>query len=162
MLKETFVTLAVALAVALPSGSVPDQAADRAAIQAVLDQHGNAWTRGDADAATAILTEDADWVSGSGTVLAGRPAITKMHREVLSGPGKGTRHSHPGTPAIRFIKPDVAIVDGDSYLGGLRDEQGHELPAEYSRYSAVFVKNSGKWYVTAFRSLPQVKVTPPQ
>src|SRR5579864_143703 len=88
--------------------------------------------------------------------------LLKMHRDVLSGPAKGTRHSHPGTPKIRFVTKDVAIVDGDSYMAGFHDEHGNELPAEYSRYTAVFVKKDGKWYVTAFRSLPQVKVTPPQ
>jgi uncharacterized protein (TIGR02246 family) len=136
--------------------------ADRAAIQAVLDAHGAAWTRGDADAATATLTEDADWVSGSGRMFVGRPAITQMHRDLLAGAAKGTRHSHPGTPNIRFVTQDVVIVDVDSYMAGFHDEHGNELPAEYSRYTAVFVRKSGKWYVTAFRSLPQVKVTPPQ
>jgi uncharacterized protein (TIGR02246 family) len=138
------------------------EAADRAAIKAVLDSHGAAWTRGDVTAATATLTEDADWVSGSGRVFVGRSAITKMHRDVLEGPAKGTRHSHPGTPNIRFVARDVAIVDGDSYMAGFRDEHGGELPGEYSRYTAVFVKKDGMWYVTAFRSLPQVKVTSPQ
>jgi uncharacterized protein (TIGR02246 family) len=101
-------------------------------------------------------------VSGSGKVLVGRPAILKMHRDLLSGQAKGTQHSHPGTPDIRFVSRDVAIVDGDSYMAGFHDEQGKELPGEYSRYTAVFVRKDGKWYVTAFRSLPQVKVTPPQ
>ncbi len=164
MFKRIVVALVVAIPFSLCDSSTPQSAesADRAAIQSVLDAHGAAWTRGDSDAATATLTEDADWVSGTGRVFVGRPAITKMHRDVLSGAAKGTRHSHPGTPNIRFITQDVAIVDGDSYMAGFHDEHGHELPAEYSRYTAVFVKKGGKWYVTAFRSLPQVKVNPPQ
>jgi uncharacterized protein (TIGR02246 family) len=141
-----------------PAQSV--EAADRAAIKAVLDAHGAAWTRGDVAAAVATLTEDADWVSGGGTVLVGRDAIATMHREMLEGPAKGTRHSHPGVPRIRFITREVAVVDGESYMAGFHDEHGKELPAEYSRYTAVFVKKNGKWYVTAFRSLPQVKVAP--
>ena len=136
------------------------EAADRAAIKAVLGAHGAAWTRGDVAAATATLTEDADWVSGNGTVLIGRAAIAKMHREMLEGPAKGTRHSHPGVPSIRFITREVAVVDGDSYMAGFHDEHGKELPAEYTRYTAVFVMKNGKWCVTAFRSLPQVRVAP--
>lgn len=129
---------------------------DRSAIQAVLDAQGDAWTRGDAHAAAAVVTEDADWVSGSGHVFEGRPAIEAMHRQDLAE-AKGSRHSHPGTPKFRFIPPDVAIVDGHSYMAGLRDEQGRELPPHFSRYTAVFVKNNGVWKVTAFRSLPQLK-----
>jgi uncharacterized protein (TIGR02246 family) len=135
-----------------------DHAADRAAIQAVLDTHGTAWTRGDAEAAVSTLTDDADWVSGSGITLEGKPAIEAMHKQVLAGPAKGSRHSHPGTPKIRFVTNNVAIVDGDSMMA-MRDDTGKELPATYSRYTAVFVKKpDSKWYVTAFRSLPQIKV----
>lgn len=164
MFRRVFAVLLLTMLLTL-HGSDPAQSgegADRAAIKSVLDAHGAAWTRGDADAATAALTEDADWVSGSGKVFVGRPAILQMHRDMLSGPAEGARHSHPGTPDIRFITRDFAIVDGDSYMAGFRDEHGKELPGEYSRYTAVFVKKDGKWYVTAFRSLPQVKVTPPR
>ena len=87
----------------------------------------------------------------------GRAAIEAAHREWLNGGAKGTRHAHPGTPKIRFIRHDVAIVDGDSYSGGLREEQGKELLPSFSRYMAVFVKIGESWKVAAFRSLPQLK-----
>jgi uncharacterized protein (TIGR02246 family) len=134
-----------------------DNASDRAAIQQVLDAHGNAWTKGDAVAAASVMTEDADWVSGGGDVIEGRPAIEAAHREWLSGGAKGSRHAHLGTPKIRFIRSDVAVVDGDSYIGGLRDERGKEMPPSFSRYTAVMVKDGGGWKVSAFRSLPQLK-----
>jgi len=139
------------------AAAVGDNASDRAAIQQVLDAHGAAWTKGEAMAAAAVMTEDADWVSGGGDVYEGRAAIEAAHREWLSGDAKGSRHAHPGTPKIRFIRRDVAIVDGDSYMGGLRDEQGKEMPPSFSRYTAVLVKNGTGWKVTAFRSLPQLK-----
>lgn len=129
----------------------------RAAIQNVLDAHGDAWTKGDAVAAASVMTEDADWVSGSGHVYEGRAEIEAAHREWLSGDAQGSRHSHPGSPKIRFIARDVAIVDGDSYTGGLRGQQGKELAPVFSRYTAVFVKDGDNWKVTAFRSLPQLK-----
>jgi uncharacterized protein (TIGR02246 family) len=131
--------------------------AEKAAIQAVLDEHGRAWSKGDAAAAAAVMTEDADWVGGDGSVYEGRAAIEAAHREWLAGAAKGSYHSHPGLPKIQFLRPDVAIVDGDSYASGLHDEQGKELPAETSRYTAVMVKENGRWKVAAFRSLPQVK-----
>jgi uncharacterized protein (TIGR02246 family) len=134
-----------------------DDASDRAAIQRVLDAHGIAWTKGDPVAAASVMTEDADWVSGGGEVYEGKAAIEAAHHDWLSGGAKGTRHTHPGTPKIRFIRPDVAIVDGDSYTGGRRDEIGKELPPSFSRYTAVFVKNGDAWKVAAFRSLPQLK-----
>ena len=77
-----------------------------------------------------------------------------MHRELLAGPAKGSRHVHPGTPAIRFLRSEVAIVDGDSYVGAAGTEV---TAADFSRYTAIFVKQKGRWMVAAFRSLPQVK-----
>ena len=91
--------IVILLCAALGPSSEPqvrqDHPADRAAIQALLDAHGAAWTKGDAAAAAAVMTEDADWVSGSGAVYEGRPAIEAMHRRELAGMGKGSRHSHP-------------------------------------------------------------------
>jgi ketosteroid isomerase-like protein len=83
MFRSVFVTLVVAVVCFCSSGSAQSDSADRAGIKAVLDAHGAAWTRGDADAATAILTDDADWVSGGGRVFVGRPAITQMHKTSL-------------------------------------------------------------------------------
>ena len=131
--------------------------AEKAAIQAVLDAHAKAWSKGDASAAAAVMTEDADWVTSEGAIYEGRAAIEAAHQQWLSGPAKGSWHSHPGLPKIQFLRPDVAVVDGDSYTSGVHDEQGKELPAETSRYAAVMVKESGRWKVAAFRSLPQVK-----
>jgi uncharacterized protein (TIGR02246 family) len=139
---------------AAAGGAVPaDPAAERAAIQVLLDAHGAAWTRGDAAAAAAVMTEDAEWITSTGKVVRGRAAIEALHREWFAGRLKGSRHSHPGTPDIRFVRPDVALVDGDSYVGGLLDEQGRERPASISTYTAVFTKENGRWLVTAFRSL---------
>lgn len=157
-LRRCLIVLLVASPWATVIGAAANnEAAERAAIQSVLDAHGAAWTKGDARAATSILTEDADWVTGSGRVFHGRAAIEKYHEEQLSGPAKGTRHSHPGTAEIRFIRPDVAIVDGDAYVEGMRDASGKELPGETGRYTAIFVKEKGHWKVTAFRLLPQLQ-----
>ena len=137
----------------LPIGSP----ADRAAIQATLDEHARAWTKGDASAAAAVMTDDGDWVSSDGSIYEGRSAIEAAHQRWLAGPAKGSFHSHPGLPKIHFLRADVAIVDGDTYVSGMHDEQGRELPPQMSRYTAVMAKENGRWKVAAFRSLPQVK-----
>jgi uncharacterized protein (TIGR02246 family) len=151
------ILLCAALTACSQYGVHDGSSAEKAAIQAVLDAHAAAWSKGDAAAAAAVMTQDADWVSSDGSVYEGRSAIEAAHQEWLAGPAKGSWHSHPGLAKIQFIRPDVAIVDGDSYISGLHDEKGSEIPASISRYTAVMVKESGRWKVAAFRSLPQVK-----
>lgn len=131
--------------------------AEKAAIQAALDAQAKAWNKGDAAAVAAVMTDDADWVSADGSVYEGRDAIEAAHRGWFEGTAKGSFHSHPGLPKIHFVRSDVAIVDGDSYQSGLHDDQGKELPAETSRYTAIMVKEGGRWRVAAYRSLPQLK-----
>lgn len=138
----------------LTNGGLSSGSSEQSAIQAVLNEHADAWTRGDAHAAAAVMTEDADWISGTGRIFRGREAIEQMHRDLFAGPAKGTRHVHPGTPAIRFLTSDVAIVDGDSYVGTSGTKP---TASDFSHYTAVFTKQKGRWMVAAFRSLPQVK-----
>ena len=145
--------LVVAAICVLINGGLTSGESEQSAIQAVLNEHADAWTLGDAHAAAAVLTEDADWVSGSGRTFRGREAIEQMHRDLFEGPAKGTRHVHPGTPAIRFITPDVAIVDGDSYVG---TNGTKPTASDFNHYTAVFTKQKGHWKVAAFRALPQV------
>jgi uncharacterized protein (TIGR02246 family) len=128
---------------------------DRTEIQKVLDAHAAAWTAGDAHAAAAVMTDDADWLRRDGVMIHGKAAIEAMHREIFAGPGKNTRHEHPGSADIRFIRPDVAIVDGDSFVGPM---DAKPTPDTIGRYTAVFVKERGAWKVTAFRPSP----TPPR
>jgi ketosteroid isomerase-like protein len=143
LMRRVCVAILVCAALGGCSGSRARDAssAEKAAIQAVLDAHAKAWNNGDAAAAAAVMTEDADWVSGDGS----------------AGPAKGSWHTHPGLPKFHFIRADVAIVDGDSNESGLHDEQGKEIPAGVTRFTAVMVKEGGRWKVAAFRSLPQVK-----
>jgi uncharacterized protein (TIGR02246 family) len=151
------ILLCAALTGCSKTGVHDGSSAEKAAIQAVLDAHGAAWSKGDAAGAAAVMTQDADWVSSDGSIYEGRSAIEAAHQEWLAGPAKGSWHSHPGLAKIQFIRPDVAIVDGDSYISGLHDEKGNEIPPGTSRYTAVMVKENGRWKVAAFRSLPQVK-----
>ena len=132
-----------------------DHPADKAAIQALLDAHGAAWTKCDAAAAAAVMAEDADWVSGSEAVYGGAQPLKPCIRRELAGMGKGSRHSHPGTPKTRFIRPDVAILDGDSSMAGLHD--GHGISSHYVAVYGGDGEGERTVMVAAFRLWPQLK-----
>ncbi len=90
------------------------------------------------------MTEDADWVSDDGSVYEGRDAIEAAHRDWFAGLARELAHAS-WLAEVHFIRADVAIVDGDSYQSGLHDEQGKEIPAGVTRFTAVMVKEGGRW-----------------
>jgi uncharacterized protein (TIGR02246 family) len=54
--------------------------------------------------------------------------------------------------AIRFIRPDVALVHVTNELRGLVNSEGQTLPAHHELSLRVFVKESGVWRVAAFQN----------
>jgi len=77
--------LVVAAICVLMNGGLSSGGSEQSAIQAVLNEHADAWTRGDAHAAAAVLTEDADWVSGSGRTFEGEKRLSKCTVICLRG-----------------------------------------------------------------------------
>lgn len=127
-------------------GKVQQPSADEAAIRATGDTYVEAFTKGDAKATAAHFTEDAEYVDCHGQLFHGRKAIENLMTGFFS--------KNPGSKieleidAIRMISPGVAIEDGASIVtlaGGTNPE------SETFLYTAVHVKQNGKWLVASVR-----------
>jgi uncharacterized protein (TIGR02246 family) len=134
--------------------------ADEAAIRARIAAHGTAAAAGDAHALAEVYADDAELVSADGSAVRGRKAIDELWKqEVADGAAQGGRyHMHPPeTIRVRFVSPDVAIVDvGSRSLGG-RDSTGATLPTRDGALLTVWRKERGTWRVVYQRSLPKAK-----
>jgi len=117
-----------------------DEEAVRQAGASLVD----AINRGDAGAAADHWTLDGDLVNPSGQLIKGREAI---HRELeaIMAEGRGKLETH--MLQVRFVAPDVALVDGTS-------QRIPEPPGPYGedRHSIVCVKRDGKWLIAALRA----------
>src|SRR5436190_2617528 len=103
--------ITVGLAMASPSAA-PDAAAE-AAIRAIVAEQAAAWNAGDAKGYASRLAPDASFTNVFGMVMYGHEAFEKRHAEILTTFYKGTTKKH-AVRRIRFVTPDVALVDIDN------------------------------------------------
>jgi uncharacterized protein (TIGR02246 family) len=97
------------------------------------------------------MTEDADFVNVRGTWSKGANQIARSSHERFQTALKNASLRVLDFQ-IRFIRPDLALVHELHEIAGMLDENGKQLPAHRELSLRVFVKNRGKWLVTAFQN----------
>ena len=158
---RTFLSLVVALV--LPPSTARAQAvqgtaADEAAIRQIGTQIPTAWNKGDAKALADLWLVDGDYVSSTGRVARGRAEVRRAFTEQWAGVYKGTKLATT-TTSIRFVKADVAVVDGTFEITGMKGQDGKALPVRSGLTTIVAVKKGDLWYIAALRGM--VPSTPP-
>jgi len=130
-------------------------------IRAIVAEQAAAWNAGDGQAYARRLAPDASFTNLFGMVMYGAPAFAKRHAEILATFYKGTTKHH-SIRRIRFITPDVAIVDIDNEVRGVKSmPAGIAVPADgvvKTQLMQVFVRRDGRWVVEAYHN---VDVKPP-
>lgn len=128
-----------------------DKLQDEAAIKQVVSEMTQGFNSHDAEAATRMYTDDADFVSVRGEVAKGRAEIRKGLAGILS---TRARNASLDTQVvtIRFVRQDVALVQVINELSGLVNSEGQTLPAHREISLRVLVKEPGGWRVAAFQN----------
>ncbi len=150
-----FVTLLAASFLAGP-GALAQDAASEAAIRSIIAEQVVAWDSGDGARYASRLAPDASFTNLFGMVMYGAPAFAKRHTEILSTFYKGTKKKHV-VRRIRFITPEVAIVDIDNEVHGVKSmPAGIVLPSDgvvRTQLMEVFVRRDGQWWVEAYHNV---------
>jgi len=121
---------------------------DEAAIRAVVQQVQNGWNTHDAKAFSAPFAENADYVVMNGLTIKGRTAIEMGHAGIFSTIYKDSKNA--GTvKAVRFIRPDVAVVH---IQWNLEYQMGGEARKGQAMNTMVMTKDAGKWSIAAFQN----------
>lgn len=144
MLHTVFLTALAVLPCAAPAA--PKSAADsaEAAIRAAADAFVAAFDRGDAQAIAALWTADGTTADQHGVVFRGRKAIEAEYA--------GFFKRYPGAKmeiaveSVDFPTPDTAVEDGTT-----RVTVPQPVPPRAGRYTALHVRQGGKWFLAAVR-----------
>lgn len=134
----------------------PDNSDAEAAIRAIVAAQEKAWNAGDARGYARDVAADASFTNIFGMVMYGHDAFEKRHAEILASFYKGTTKSQ-AVKRLRFVTPDVAVVDIDNEVRGVRTlPSGLPVPADgtvRTQLMQVFVKRDGKWLVEAYHNV---------
>jgi uncharacterized protein (TIGR02246 family) len=122
----------------------PPKNAEEDVLQKRAEAFVKAFNDGDAKAVAAFFTTDADMVDQEGHHIEGRKAIEETYKKFFAE-AKGAK-LFIRIEKVRVAKPDLAFEDGLSEVvypnGG---------PPTAGRYSVVYTKQEGTWYMASVR-----------
>jgi uncharacterized protein (TIGR02246 family) len=123
---------------------------DEAGVKAGFDAFSKAWADGDAKARAACFTPDATLINPFGVAANGRAEITKLFEQENSTIAKGTTHTFDNFK-IHFVLANLALVDCDGTISGMKDPSGAAAPDVKVHVYGVVVNRTGKWQMFAAR-----------
>ena len=129
---------------------------DEAPIRAIVAAQAAAWDKGDAACFAKDIAPDVAFTNLFGMVMYGGPSFLDRQRQVLSTFFKGTTKRHT-IRRIRFVTPDVALVDIDNEVHGVTAMPvGVSVPPDgiiRSQLLEVFVRRDSRWLIEAFHNV---------
>jgi uncharacterized protein (TIGR02246 family) len=129
---------------------------NEAQIRAIIAEQVTAWNAGDAKAFSASFADDGSFTNIRGTVFYGHQAFEDRHREIFATFFKGSKLAMT-VGRIRFVRPDVAIVDIATELSELPGTPpGVKASADgkiRTRLQEVLVKNGSVWRIAAYHNV---------
>ena len=127
-----------------------------APIRAIVAAQAAAWNAGDGTAYAKDMAADASFTNLFGMVMYGAPAFTERHRQILATFYKGTTKHH-AIRRIRFVTPDVALVDIDNEVRGVTTmPAGIAVPQDgvlKTQLMEVFVRRGDRWWIEAYHNV---------
>jgi len=157
-MRTALVSIAAALfLVTAPAPSATQASAtDEGHIRAIVEEQVTAWNAGDAIAFSTSFGDSGSFTNIRGTVFYGHKAFEDRHREILTGFFKGSKLAM-SIARIRFVRPDVAIVDLSTELSNLSGAPPGVRPNAagriLTRLQQVFVKDNGVWRVESYHNV---------
>lgn len=129
---------------------------DEDMIRALTDQFEQAIGRADVKAIGAMFVEDGDVVDQAGAMHHGRAAIEGRWQSLFDGAYKGAQANLEVT-SVRFVRPEIAVIDGTYELTGMKSAEGQDLPAVKGLFTNVSAKQNGHWMLHCSRPMLPMK-----
>jgi len=132
-----------------PAGTLPSagRREEEQRLRKTIQAYCDAFNKNDLDGLMACWTEDAEYTNEAGKAYRGREMLRTLLKRALSD-HKGSKQTIE-VRSVRFIRPEVAVEEGRVIM---TSPEGTTAPG---RYSAVWVKQNGKWLVSCVRDLPE-------
>jgi uncharacterized protein (TIGR02246 family) len=149
LLAMAIVILAAPVAIGFARAASADESAnsaDDAAIKDVVAGFSNGWNTHDAHAMCASLADDVQWVNWRGEPLGTRQAVEDEHAQLFADLYKNS-HRIDTVKSIRFLNPELAVVDDYWTMTGARKRDGSDWPYRAGYSNFLMAKRNGRWIV---------------
>jgi uncharacterized protein (TIGR02246 family) len=151
-MRRILVTAIVGLAgLALALGQTKP-ANEESAVRAAVDSYTSAFNNGNLDGVMAHVAPDADFIDDGGKQYKGKADLTEVFKRSLADL-KGSKLKSTIT-SIRFMRPDVAVVDGKA------DVTAPDGTTDSGRFTSTWTKSGDKWLLSCERNLSESPEAP--
>ena len=142
------VAAAIILSLTAISAAQAQTKTDEEAVRGLPQAFVAAFNKHDGHQLAQIMADDVDFVTVGAMWLHGRPDFEKYHTRLLSGRFDGVV-SKALQIAVRFLRPDIAIVHWSWTISGDRNAYGTVRKRRYGMMTMVAEKRNGNWLVVA-------------
>ena len=162
MRTSRFTTLLAAgfLAVFLPLQGAAQQAtydSDSASIKQTVAAFIDAFNHHDSLAVANVFTEDADRITVRGERTHGRKEIAASYGALFTGRLKTSQRSAT-VKSVHLLSPEIALVDADYELSGMKSPAGEDLPPSKGLLIMAMIKQNGQWLINTYH---EMELAPP-
>ena len=149
--RFTLATLGVALFCAHAAWAQPAKNPEEDVLLKRTEAFVATFNKGDAKALAAFFTPDGDMVDPEGQHIKGRKAIEEVYQQYFAATKGAKLFIH--ITSVRVVRPDLAVEDG------LTEVVRPDGPPSAARYTVIYVKQDGQWYLESVREAIAVPPT---
>jgi uncharacterized protein (TIGR02246 family) len=125
---------------------------DDAGLSGLVKTFVQGWNAGSGEQLARAFAPDADFTNVMGLRAHGRDVIARGHDEILATVFRATQLDST-INQIRYLRPDVAVVDVTLTLRTADGQPFAMLPAGQSSAGLVATRESGTWTIAVFRNM---------
>jgi uncharacterized protein (TIGR02246 family) len=136
-----------------PPAEAAGRSGEEMAIKATVAAFTEAFNKGDAKTIASLFTDDAEAVDAEGGTIQGKAAIAEHYIARVAADSDDKIETTVET--IKFLAPGVARQTGVT-----RYTASGESSPSTARYTAIHVKQGGKWLFASVREVPDQEISP--
>jgi uncharacterized protein (TIGR02246 family) len=138
--------LACTLVIAATGFASAGQAQDEAAVRALGDNFAKAFVQKNAEQRTSLFAENGTFVTPQGDFVQGHAAMVKDFGSEAQAVNGNTQAAFSNY-RIRFIKPDIAVVDALLTLRNVNGPDGTVIPVIPVNFFYVAARHGNQWLI---------------
>jgi uncharacterized protein (TIGR02246 family) len=139
--------LACALVIGAAGSAIAGPAQDETAVRALGDTFAKAFVQKNAELRASLFAENGTFVTPVGDYLQGRVAMVKDFGPEAQQAVNGSTQAAFSNYRVRFIKPDVAVVDALLTVHNVNGPDGTIIPVIPINFFYVAARHGDKWQI---------------